>query len=143
MKKIILLLMLLVAVSVSAQKQLDPNIYVLEYTGVATDTIGVGVTTWNYPVSINKTDGLFYDMEVKVADVTSGSAGTVKLQGKYWSSDAYTDITTVTWTGVGSTDSIIDYLSHTNKTYYRFYNVLVTRTAGKFKVVHVKQSYKK
>jgi choline dehydrogenase-like flavoprotein len=143
MKKLILFLMIFVAVSVSAQKQLDPNIYVLEYTGVATDTVGVGVTTWNYPVSVNKTDGLFYNMQVKVQDVTAGSAGTVKLQGKYWANDTYSDITTVTWTGVGSTDSIINYLSNTNKAYYRFYNVLVTRTAGKFKVVHVKQSYKK
>lgn len=143
MKKYIVFLLIMIAVVANAQKQLDPNIYVVEYAGLATDTVGVGVTTWNYPIAVNKTDGLFYDMQVKVADVTAGSAGTVKLQGKYWSGDEYTDITTVTWTGVGSTDSIINYLSHTNKTYYRFYNIKVTRTSGKFKVIHVKQSYKK
>ena len=115
------------------------------YTGVATDTLGVVQTTWGYEFEVNKPDGLFYNTRVKISDKTTGGngVGTVKLQGKYFDTDSYSDITTVTWTGVGSTDSIIPFQNVSTKNYYRYLKILVTRTGGLMKVDYIKNSLKK
>lgn len=115
------------------------------YTGTVSDTLGVGQTTWGYEMEVNKSDGLFYNTRVKVSDKTTGANGvcTVKLQGKYFDTDAYSDITTVTWTGVGSTDSIIPFQNVSAKNYYRYMKILVTRTGGMLKVDYIKNSLKK
>ena len=108
------------------------------YTGVATDTLGtVTATTWSYEIPVNKFDGLFYLAKIKVADKTTGANGvcTVKLQGKYFAADAYTDISTVSWTGIGSVDSTILFTSVSSKVYYSYLRALVTNTGGKSKVV--------
>ena len=119
--------------------------YTKTYTGTATDTLGVGQTTWGYEMEVNKPDGLFYTTRVKISDKTTGANGvaTVKLQGKYFDTDSYSDITTVTWTGVGSTDSIIPFTNVSTKNYYRYIKVLVTRTGGMLKVDYIKNSFKK
>jgi hypothetical protein len=153
MKKIILVLfaiVMIVGVNAQVAKVIAPldfsNTWVNEYTGVATDTLGtVTATTWSYEIPVNKPDGLLYVGQIKVADKTTGAAGvcTVKLQGKYFSTDAYTDITSVAWTGVGSTDSTITYTSVTNKIYYRYLRYHVTNTGGKSKIVWVKTMIKK
>lgn len=147
MKKLILFLFVLLAFAANAQKALvipplDFNTtWVHEYTGVATDTLGtVTATTWSYEIPVNKADGLFYVGKIKVSDKTTGAAGvcTVKLQGKYFAADAYTDITSVSWTGLGSTDSTITYTSVSNKVYYRYLRYLVTNTGGKSKIIYAK-----
>ena len=152
MKKLILFLFVCVAFFVNAQKALvlPPldfvNTWVHEYTGIATDTLGtVTATTWSYEIPVNKPDGLMYVGKIKVADKTTGANGvcTVKLQGKYFAADAYTDITSVAWTGVGSTDSTITYTSVSNKVYYRYLRFLVTNTGGKSKITYAKLLIKK
>lgn len=152
MKKILIALFVFVAIAVNAQKAisiapLDLNVvWVKEYVGVATDTLGtVTATTWSYEIPVNKAEGLFYVGKIKVSDKTTGANGvcTVKLQGKYFAADAYTDITSVAWTGVGSTDSTITYTSITNKVYYRYLRYLVTNTGGKSKVDFVKTLVKR
>jgi len=152
MKKIILLLLVMVAVVANAQKAvviapLDfSNVWVNEYVGVATDTLGtVTATTWSYEIPVNKPDGLMYVGKIKVSDKTTGANGvcTVKMQGKYFAADAYTDITTVSWTGIGSTDSTITFTSVSSKVYYRYLRYLVTDTGGKSKVDYTKTLIKK
>ena len=150
MKKFILLIALVIGfLSVSAQtvrtKTLPVNIYLWEYTGLATDTLGAGQTTWGYETVINKSDGFFYNIRVKVSDKTTGAngVGTIKLQGKHFSTDTYSDITTISWTGVGSTDTITPFTQVTTKQYYRYLKVLVTRTGGLIKVDYIKNSLKK
>jgi uncharacterized protein YxeA len=113
------------------------NVWVKEYTGVATDTLGtVTATTWSWAVPVNKADGLMYVAKLKVSDKTTGAAGvcTIKMQGKYFEADAYTDITTVSWTGVGSTDTTAVFTSVSNKVYYRYLRILVTNSSGKSKI---------
>ena len=153
MKKIILLAVFMIALVANAQKAYTPagfvgeaGQWVIEYTGVASDTLGtVTATTWSYAVTVNKPDGLFYVGKIKVSDKTTGANGvcTVKLQGKYFAADAYSDITSVSWTGVGSTDSTITYTSVSNKVYYRYLRFLVTNTGGKSKVDFAKLLVKK
>lgn len=143
MKKLIFLFAILLSLTASAQKAISiapldfTNSWVNEYTGVATDTLGtVTATTWSYEIPVNKAEGLYYVGKVKVSDKTTGAAGvcTIKIQGKYFAADAYTDITTVSWTGVGSTDTTAVFTSISNKVYYRFIRYLVTNTSGKSKV---------
>ncbi len=150
MKKFLILVILFISMlSVGAQtvrkKTLPTNIYLWEYTGTAADTLGAGQTTWGYETILNKADGFFYNIRVKVSDKTTGAAGagTIKLQGKHFSTDNYTDITTITWTGVGSTDTIAPFTQVTTKQYYRYLKVLVTRTGGLIKVDYIKNSIKK
>lgn len=124
---------------------LPRNIYFVNYTGVAADTLGVGQTTWGYEVNLNKADGYFYNIRVKISDKTTGGAGvgTIKLQGKHFNTDSYSDITTISWTGVGSTDTIAPFSQITTKQYYRYLKILVTRTGGLIKVDYIKESLKK
>lgn len=113
-----------------------------EYTGVATaDTVGGTVTTWNKPILLSGEEALFYYSKVKVTE-TADFACTIKLQGKYFDSDTFTDITTINYTGVGSdTTAIFSELSTAVK--YKHFNILVTRTAGTGKVSFVKFMCKK
>jgi hypothetical protein len=150
MKKFLLIIAFIVGVfAMQAQTvksyMYPAGTYTKTYTGMAADTLGVGQTTWGYEMEVNKPDGLFYNTRVKVSDKTTGANGvaTVKLQGKYFDTDSYSDITTVTWTGVGSTDSIIPFQNVSTKNYYRYIKVLVTRTGGMLKVDYIKNSFKK
>lgn len=144
MKKIILLsfLTLFLASTISAvttiarKTRLSPNTYLLKYTGLVSDTVGVTNTTWSYEINTNKLDGYFYDFRVKVSDGAAG-AGTIKLQTKAFESDAYDDITTITWTGIGSTDTIAPFTQVSTKVYKRYVRILFTRTAGTAKVVYI------
>lgn len=116
------------------------------YTGLATDTLGtVTATTWSYEIPVNKFDGLYYVSKIKISDKTSGANGvcTVKLQGKYFASDNYTDITTVSWTGIGTTDTTIVFSNVATKTFYAYYRQLVTNTSGKSKIDYSKTIIKR
>jgi len=142
MKKLLLVTMLFAFAFAQAQTILPVKTYIYTYTGLATDTVGSGTTTWNKAIQLNKLDGLYYNAKVKVSDVVAGAACTVKLQGKIFSTDSYTDISTVTWTGAG-TDTTILFTQNSSKVYYRYLNFLVTRTAGKLKVDYINLSLKR
>lgn len=152
MKKLILFLFVMIAFVANAQKAIAiapldfNNVWVNEYTGVATDTLGtVTATTWSYEIPVNKADGLFYIGKIKVSDKTTGAAGvcTLKLQGKYFAADAYTDITSVSWVAVATTDTTVTFTSVTNKVYYRYLRYLITNTSGKSKVDFTKTLIKR
>ena len=143
MKKLILLLFLAISFLATAQvaRTITPLDYTTgwftNYTGVAADTLGtVTATTWSYEIPVNKFDGLFYVSKIKISDKTTGSNGscTVKLQGKYFATDAYIDISTVTWYGVANTDTTITFTSVSAKVYYSYIRQLVTTVSGKTKV---------
>jgi len=148
MKKIILFLMCIFTFSLSAQVAkiavpLAENAWFIPtYTGVATDTLGtVTATTWSYAVPVNKFDGVFFALQIKLADKTTGANGvcTVQPQGKYFESGTYANIgSAITWTGIGSIDTTIQILSVSSKVYYPYIRAVVTNTSGKSKVVWYK-----
>lgn len=129
MKKVFLLAFLLVGISVFSQK-FTPTVWSYTYAGVATDTIGAGTTTWSKAVEVAIPNQASYVFQVKLSDRGAGGAASVVLKAKNFASDAYSTLTTVTWTGVGSTDSVITFNSTTNKYNYNYYQVLITRTAN-------------
>ncbi|MFZ4798265.1 MAG: hypothetical protein ACOYMA_12285 [Bacteroidia bacterium] len=130
MKKLIMFLMLCVAFTLSAQK-ITPTVWSYAYTGIASDTIGAVTTTWTKSVEIATPYQSSYVVQLKISDKVAGAAATVVLKGKNFATDTYATITTVTWTGTGSTDSVITFNSTTNKYNYNYLQVLVTRTANK------------
>jgi len=148
MKKIILFLMCIFTFALNAQVAkvsipLAENAWFIPtYTGVATDTLGtVTATTWSYAVPINKFDGVFFALQIKLADKTTGANGvcTVQPQGKYFESGTYSNIgSAITWTGIGSVDTTIQILSVSSKVYYPYIRAVVTNTSGKSKVVWYK-----
>lgn len=135
MKKIVL--MTIALIMCFGAKAVSPLEYGYTFTGGVSDTVGAVTTTWNKAIELNKTAGQYYMAQVKVADVTVGAKVTVALQGKYFQSDSYTTIGTVTWYG-GGTDTTINFAGVTNKVYYNYLNVLATRVAAKGKVSYIK-----
>lgn len=140
MKKFIVLFALLIGfVSVNAQTATlisRVNNY-FEWTGSAAhDTVGGTVTTWSKPILLGGDQVVYYYSKVKVTE-TAGFACTIKLQGKYFDSDTYTDITTITYGGAGA-DTTAIFAEASTPIKYRYLNVLVTRTAGTGKVTSVK-----
>ena len=149
MKQFILMVMLFVGiVTAAAQKAYTlnmGNLWVSEYTGIASDTLGTVVaTTFSYTYELNKPEGVFFNGRVKVSDKTTGAAGvcTIVIQGKHFSTDTYSTLKTVSWTGVGSTDTVAPLTEITTKMYHRYFRILVTNTGGKSKVDYVKLSFK-
>jgi len=148
MKKIILFSMCIFTFALNAQvakiaAPLAENAWFIPtYTGVSTDTLGtVTATTWSYAVPVNKFDGVFFALQIKLADKTTGANGvcTVQPQGKYFESGTYTNIgSAITWTGIGSVDTTIQILSVSSKVYYPYIRAVVTNTSGKSKVVWYK-----
>jgi hypothetical protein len=146
MKKIILLIVLLVGF-ISLQAQVarvnipltETEWFIKTYTGLATDTLGtVTATTWSYDVPINKFDGVFFISQIKLADKTTGADGvcTIQPQGRYFDNGTFVNIgSAITWTGIGSVDSLITIASVTTKVYYPYIRILVTNTGGKSKIV--------
>jgi len=152
MKKLILFLCLAIGFLVNAQiaKVATPldfsTVYFSNYIGTAVDTLGtVTATTWSYEIPVNKADGLYYVSKIKIADKTTGANGvcTIKWQGKYLATDNYTDITTVQWVGVASTDTTIVFSNVSSKLYYSYFRQLVTNTSGKSKIVYTNNLFKK
>jgi len=152
MKKLILFLCLAIGFLANAQiaKVVTPldfsTVYFSNYIGTAVDTLGtVTATTWSYEIPVNKSDGLYYVSKIKIADKTTGANGvcTIKWQGKYLATDNYTDITTVQWVGVTSTDTTIVFSNINSKLYYSYFRQLVTNTSGKSKIVYTNNLFKK
>lgn len=145
MKKLIAFLILAIGFAClpsKAQTILPVGKFIYSYTGVATDTVGATSTTWSKEIQLNKLDGLFYNSSVKVSDAVAGAKCSVALQGKYFSTDEYTTITTVTWYG-GGTDTTILFTQNSSKIYYRYLKYLVTNVTPRAKVSLINLSLKK
>lgn len=146
MKKLILFLIAFICLTVAPKAQSGKSAsfgtgYVVEYAGVAADS-AIASVPWSKEFTLNKEDGLFYQLQIKLADQVAGAGAIVKLQGKVWATDTYTDIDTKRWYG-GGTDSTINLVNISTKIYYRYLKVLVTQTATEAKISNVKISLKK
>ena len=138
---LIALLSLLAMNTVEAQVKLKPSNYALVYTGLAVDTISATDTAWTYEVFVNKPTSLFYNVSTKITELASPGKCAVSLQGKIFSDDDYTNITTQSYLGSG-TDTTIVFTQNTTKQFYRYYRVRVVYAANKVKVYNIKFYFK-
>lgn len=118
-----------------------------EFTGLATDYSTTSPTaTWTKDVLIkNIPERVNYNIQLKVHKLSSGQAA-IKLQGKVFSTDTYTDITTVGY--AGGQDSVINFTntlasSQPVLSAYRYFRVSNVATADSVRVTWIKYSFKK
>ena len=125
----------------TAQVKLKPSTYALVYTCLAVDTVSATDTAWTYEVFVNKPTSLFYNVSTKITELTSPGKCAVSLQGKIFSDDDYTNITTYNYLGSG-TDTTIVFTQNTTKQFYRYYRVRVVHADGKAKIYNIKFYFK-
>lgn len=103
----------------------------LNYTGVASDTIGTD-STWTYTVR-KKTDARLFPYMYMEIDSISGTAADVYIirQGKVTPSESYTNIDTVTWT-VTTSDTTLKFDDSTARK-FQYTRYLVKGSASTFK----------
>ena len=118
----------------------EPVTTVDNLTFNATDTLGLRDSTYSivFPVDFNK--AFTYNYRVKI-DSVSGTANNtvVKLRGKVWSEDAYSDITTVTYKGTGIDTTIT--IATATAVRYRYMDLFIENNAGKVKISKAKAKY--
>lgn len=148
MKKLILLLVAVIAIAVnvnaqvtSAAVQLPADQWYHEFVGIATDTSSTG-GAWSKIIMPNKPDRLFYDFRVKVTEVSATTSATIVLKGKKMDTDAWTTITTQGYKGTGA-DTTVTFAEVSTATFWRFYQVVVTPANGKLKTTFIKSAFKK
>jgi hypothetical protein len=113
-------------------KTLGLQDYVYEYTLGASDTVSNNDTLWSAELLTNKIAPLLYNIKVKLTKVSGTPKSTVYLQGKLFSDDTWVNITSLTYGGTTADTTIV--ISNTTANRYRYFKILVSRTAGTFKV---------
>ncbi|MCF8218776.1 MAG: hypothetical protein K9J21_07315 [Bacteroidales bacterium] len=143
MKKLILIFSILIlAFSVKAQdrtisRTLTPDQTLYDYDGQAADTLGTTVDTLAFVFTSNKSNPVLHNIEFNADPNTIDGTYTVdvKLQGRTFTSDSWSDID-ATNTGVDATSEvsidfttdlteIIDTLATTSHPFYRQFRILV------------------
>jgi hypothetical protein len=120
---------------------LTPERSIVDYTGVSADTLGTTVDSLAFDVKIEKHRPVLYGTEISISPV-SAIDGTVtydvKLQGKVWSTDSWSDISSSTAidptndTNADLTEfnsdlsEVIDTSATTTTPFYRYFRLLVT-----------------
>lgn len=139
MKNIIILctflLIATVGLSQNRSVQFKPTEYFNEYSGAASDTISNNDSLFSIEYQLNKAEPVKYNVAVKLTKVSGTPRVVAKLQGKVFSADTYSDITTVTWYGTSS-DTTIKYTQNSTAQYYRYFKLYfdANTTAQKSKV---------
>jgi hypothetical protein len=145
MKKILFLICLVAFIfsSATAQKsiKLAPNVYAVEYTGVTADSISATDTAWTYDIQVNKANATFYNLKLKLTELSSPCIMTVSLMGKIYVDDDYTTIGSHQYLGAG-TDTSLLFTQNTTAQFYRYYRVKVVYGDKKAKVSYFKIYFK-
>ena len=143
MKRLIIFAILIfVSVGLFAQdrtveRTLSANQTLYDYSGQDADTLGTTVDTMAFVFNVNKNRPVLHNIEFK-SDVVAAIDGTytidVKLQGRTFTSDSWSDIGTNTGQDATSaitldftTDlsEVVDTLASTNHPFYRQFRILV------------------
>ena len=133
MKNLLIILSLLLSmflISASAQAQdkvLQKGTSFETYTGVDADTLSAD-ETWSYSVLSYSDYGKFHNVKVNLDSISGTPTCDIKLQGKVFSDDSWTDIETVSWAGTTS-DTTFTFSEASTAKYYRYYKVLIDTDA--------------
>jgi hypothetical protein len=150
MRKLIILLTALVAIAVNGQdksvsKELNRIDCFFNYPGVTADTCGVTQDTIEYKWFVNKEYDLLYDVQCKVQEIRGRGVNTISLQGRKFSNDAWTNITSITYYG-GGTDTTVNFTQHTIASVvpYNHLRVYITKanSLGATKLVYISGALK-
>lgn len=143
MKKLVLLLIVAFAVSVSAQNILslsDANL-TYKYAGVVSDT-ATNAAPFTKIVTPNSTFSLWYNMKVKITEATASTATAIALKARMFPTDAWTTLTTIVYYGTG-TDTTVAYQQIATKMAWNYYGLVLTPTTGRVKLTTFDAAFRK
>ncbi len=134
MRNILLFLFAVVAIAVNGQDLsrdrggLKVSEYFPYYAGVAGDTCGTTQDTMEYKWFVNKERALLYDWNVKVTEKRGRGLLTISLQGRNFSTESWTNITSTTYYG-GGTDTTVKFSQQTTASavFYNHFRVYLTK----------------
>jgi hypothetical protein len=137
MKKVMILLFgiaLIMSFSVNAQdhsKTLKSSAYYYEFSFTSSDYVEAS-DTYYVQVTSRKLEPLKYSIKVEMDSISGDPQVAVSIQGKVFTGDSWTNISTTTWMGTASDTSFILSEISTAK-YYRYWRVyfVATGTAQK------------
>jgi hypothetical protein len=137
MKKVMILLFgiaLIMSFSVNAQDQsktLKSKAYYYEFPFTSSDYIEAS-DTYYVQVTSRKVEPLKYSIKVEMDSISGAPQVAASIQGKVFTGDSWTNISTITWMGTASDTSFILGEISTAK-YYRYWRVyfVATGTAQK------------
>ena len=93
------------------------------YAGTDATTITQADTLRAYTFAVASVDVLKQYVKIKLVENSGTAAVDVKLQGKYFWDDSYSDILTASYAGTGADTTI--YLDGSTAKHYRFYKILL------------------
>lgn len=122
----------------SVSRVLGTNYTMLEYQGVAADTLGISVDTLEYTLRVDKNRPVLHNIQVQtdtMATIDGTVTAAVLLQGRVFSTDSWSNID-VTNTGKDVTEpltvnfysdlsAVIDTTAANTTPFYRQYRVLI------------------
>jgi hypothetical protein len=122
MKKIIIILITVVlSLSLFAQDRTvtqemkpSPNYTLLEYDGVANDTVSNNRDSLAVDLFLNKPYPVGYYIYLDI-DTVSSSSTTIKLQGRVFDEESWTDISSVSFGGTADTTFVFSFQNESNQ----------------------------
>jgi len=136
MKKLIFLLSIITVIfslNVNAQDyKINKNTTYFEYSGEDSDTV-IADGTWGLWLANQKDFSMLHAVKVSLDSVSGTPTCDVKLQGKVFDDDSWTDITTVEWTGTTS-DTTFTISETSTAKFYRHYRVYIDTDATEQKL---------
>ncbi len=128
---------LIMSFSVNAQDQsktLKSSAYYYEFPFTSSDYVEAS-DTYYVQVTSRKVEPLKYDIKVGMDSISGAPQVAVSIQGKVFTGDSWTNISTTTWMGTASDTSFILTETSTAK-YYRYWRVyfVATGTAQKVEI---------
>ena len=133
MKKVMILLfgiaLMLTSFSINAQDQsktLKSTAYYYEFPFTSSDYVEAS-DTYYVQVTSRKVEPLKYDIKVGMDSISGDPQVAVSIQGKVFTGDSWTNISTTTWMGTSSDTSFILTETSTAK-YYRYWRVYFVAT---------------
>ena len=146
MKNILIILLAFVAFAVNGQDLsrnrggLKMDEFFPYYAGVAADTVGLTQDTVEVKWFVNKPKDLLYNWQTKVTETRGRGLVTISLQGRVFSTDAWTNITSIIYSG-GGTDTTVNFTQHTIASVvpYNHFRLYYTKanTLGAVKIIYV------
>lgn len=116
--------------------------YIYQYVGTASDSLGAVRDSILFPLYVESFNPTWYDFKVRIHEVVSPCNVAVQLQGRKFSTDSWSTITTTTYKGVG-TDTSILFNQTTTLQHYNYYQLVFKRASNKAKITDITAIFKR
>jgi len=112
-----------------------------KYAGGLGDTASYA-TVYTRIMTPNSTYSLWYNMKIKITEVSATTSTTIILKARMFPTDAWSTVTTHTYKGTGA-DTTVVYQEITTKKSWNQYAIVITPTTGKVKLTTLDAAFRK